>query len=234
MVELSIWALLSRLLIASICGGLIGFDRGKKQLPAGFRTHIIVCVGAALTIILGTYLSAMLTSTLWTLEAADMNHTDVSRFGAQVINGIGFLGAGTIIVTGRQQVRGMTTAAGLWASACMGLAIGAGFYMGALVGCAFIVLTFAGFAKIEAMVMSRSRTINIYVEFEGIDDLSDIIEKIKKQNTRIFDVEITKVKNGESGNPNAIFFLRLPKKKSHTALITAVAEVDSVLTIEEL
>ena len=165
MAELSIWALLSRLLVASICGGLIGFDRGKKQLPAGLRTYIIVCVGAALTIILGTYLSAMLSSPLWTLEAADMNHTDVSRFGAQVINGIGFLGAGTIIVTGRQQVRGMTTAAGLWASACMGLAIGAGFYMGALVGCAFIVLTFAGFAKIEAMVMSRSRTINIYVEF---------------------------------------------------------------------
>jgi putative Mg2+ transporter-C (MgtC) family protein len=163
-----------------------------------------------------------------------MHTTDVSRFGAQVINGIGFLGAGTIIVTGRQQVKGMTTAAGLWASACMGLAIGAGFYMAALIGCAFIFITFSGFSRIETFIMSRTRNINIYVEFEDMSDLSKIIEEIKEQDVRIFDVELTKVKLGESGYPNAIFYLKLPPKKPHTAFITAVAEVDCVRSIEEL
>lgn len=234
MVTLTIWDLAIRLLGATVCGGLIGIDRGKKHLPAGFRTHVLVCVGAALTIILGTYITTMLGSPLWSLAETDMKHTDVSRFGAQVINGIGFLGAGTIIVTGRQQVKGMTTAAGLWASACMGLAIGAGFYMGAIIGCIFMVVTFGLFSKIESFVLSHSRNVNIYVEFEDIEHLSNIIEKLKLQDVKIFDIEITKVKSGESGYPNAIFYLKLPKKKSHTALITAVAEVDSVRTIEEL
>ncbi len=234
MVTLSFWDLLARLVFATVCGGLIGLDRGKKHHPAGFRTHILVCTGAALTIILGTYITAMLGSSLWNLFDGDMHTTDVSRFGAQVINGIGFLGAGTIIVTGRQQVKGMTTAAGLWASACMGLAIGAGFYMAALIGCAFIFITFSGFSRIETFIMSRTRNINIYVEFEDMSGLSKIIEKIKEQDVRIFDVELTKVKLGESGYPSAIFYLKLPPKKPHTAFITAVAEVDCVRSIEEL
>ena len=234
MVTLSIWDLLARLAVATLCGGVVGLDRGRKHHPAGFRTHIMVCVGASLTIILGTYLSAMLQSSLWQLAATDMHTTDISRFGAQVINGIGFLGAGTIIVTGRQQVKGMTTAAGLWASACMGLAIGAGFYTAALIGCGFIFITFIFFSKLEAFILAHSRNINIYTEFEDLDDLSDIIEKIKQQDVQIFDVQITKIKAGESGYPNAVFYLRLPRKKTHTALITAVAEIDNVRTIEEL
>ena len=123
--NLSIWDLLLRVGMAVLCGGVIGIDRGRKRRPAGFRTYMLVCVGAAMTMILGTYLAEMIV-TNWSgalIEGID-NKVDVSRFGAQVINGIGFLGAGTIIVTGRQQIKGMTTAAGLWASACMGLAIG--------------------------------------------------------------------------------------------------------------
>ena len=114
-------SMLVRLTLAAFCGGLIGIGRVKKRRPAGFRTHTLVCLGAALTMIISQY--------LW----ARGQSTDLSRLGAQVINGIGFLGAGTIIVTGRQQIKGLTTAAGLWASACMGLAIGAGFYAGAIV-----------------------------------------------------------------------------------------------------
>ena len=119
-----------RLTVAMICGGIIGLERGRRRRPAGFRTHMLVCMGAALTMLIGQYVATRL--------AADPSlagrTTDVARLGAQVINGIGFLGAGTIIVTGRQEVKGLTTAAGLWASACMGLAIGAGFYLGALLG----------------------------------------------------------------------------------------------------
>ena len=240
----SIWDVLIRIGIAVLCGGIIGIDRGRKRRPAGFRTYMLVCVGAAMTIILGEYLAVMLSETwiptlMQNPEFAEKFKdvkisTDVSRFGAQVINGIGFLGAGTIIVTGRQQVKGMTTAAGLWASACMGLCIGAGFYMASLICCGLIALTIVIFSRLERFILSRSRDINIFVELEHLDELSAVIEKIKLNNTQIFDIEVTKGKHTENHYPSAIFSLKLPKKMTHTAVMTAIAEVDAVRSIEEL
>lgn len=221
-----------RLAVATLCGGIIGIERGKKNRAAGFRTYILVCVGAALTMVLGEYLVQM--ETAWRAIFPGLTKTDASRFGAQVINGIGFLGAGTIIVTGRQQVKGMTTAAGLWASACMGLAIGAGFYMGALVGCGLIIITIVLFTRIESFILSHSRNINLFIEFEDTEDISAIIEKIRSKDVRIFDVEITKGKYTESKYPNAIFSLRLPKKLAHSALVTEIASINAVRMIEEL
>ena len=230
MADLTVWETLLRLFAAALCGGLIGIDRGRKRRAAGFRTYMLVCMGAALTMVLGVYLSVMI-GDIWGLDRSSFK-IDVSRFGAQVINGIGFVGAGTIIVTGRQQVKGMTTAAGLWASACMGLSIGAGFYQAAIVGCACIIITFVVFSKFESFILARSRNVNLYVEFEHTDDLTTIVEKIKDQGVRIFDIELTKAK-GEA-YPNAIFSLQLPKKKSHAFVMTAIAEVDSVRNIEEV
>ena len=227
---MSVWEMILRLLAAALCGGIIGIERGRKRRAAGFRTHMLVCMGAALTMVLGAYLFEMIGG-LWKVDGVSTS-VDVSRFGAQVINGIGFVGAGTIIVTGRQQVKGMTTAAGLWASACMGLAIGAGFYEAAVIGCTCIVLTIVVFSKFESFILSHSRNVNIYVEFEHTDDLSAIIEKIKSQDVRIFDIELTKAK-GDS-YPNAIFSLQLPKRKSHAYVMTAIAEIDTVRTIEEV
>lgn len=228
---LTVWDLCLRLLMASLAGGLIGLDRAKKHRAAGFRTHMIVCMGAALTMVLGTYLSVMISGEAWGLDAT-VYRTDVSRFGAQVINGIGFVGAGTILVTGRQQVKGMTTAAGLWASACMGIAIGAGFYTAALIGCFLIFITVAVFSKLETFILAHSRNMNLYVEFEHPDDLSDVLEQIKEQEARIFDVEITRATKGTY--PYAVVSMRLPRKKSHTAVMTAVAQVENVRVIEEI
>lgn len=233
--ELTFYDVLIRLLLATVCGGVIGIDRGKKHRPAGFRTHMLVCLGASLTMVLGIYLSVMISSGVFFAEGLPALSVDVSRFGAQVINGIGFLGAGTIIVTGKQQIKGMTTAAGLWASACMGLAIGAGFYLGALVGCFFIVSTIVFFSKLEHIIMAHSRNITLYVEFEYIDTLTHIIELIKDEQTRIFDIELTKAKgNSEQRFNSAIFSLKLPKKKRHTELIAKIAEFRSVISIEEV
>lgn len=229
---MAFWDVAVRLLIAAICGGVIGIERGKKNRAAGFRTYILVCVGAALTVVLSTYMFHM--EKVWREISLNFPNTDISRFGAQVINGIGFLGAGTIIVTGRQQVKGMTTAAGLWASACMGLAIGAGFYLGAIVGCVLIIVTIVFFTRIESFLLAHSRNINLYVEFEDTDDLSKIIGRIRANNVRIFDVEITKAKYSETKYPSAIFSLRLPKKLSHAALVTEIASVNAVRMIEEL
>ena len=234
MVTLSFWDMLLRVATAVICGGIIGIDRGRKRRPAGFRTYMIVCVGAAMTMILSTYLAAMLTGPWSAVLPYDYTRTDVSRFGAQVINGIGFLGAGTIIVTGRHQVKGMTTAAGLWASACMGICIGAGFYMAALICCALMLFTIVVFSRLERAILSRARNINLYVEFENTDDLPDIIDIIKSNQIRIFDVELTKAKYSENHYPNAIFSIQLPKKMPHTMIMTAISEMDTVRNIEEL
>jgi putative Mg2+ transporter-C (MgtC) family protein len=215
-----------------VCGGIIGVERGRKNRPAGFRTYILVCVGAALTMILSAYIVAM--DSTWRAVAENFTKTDFSRFGAQVINGIGFLGAGTIIITGKNQVKGMTTAAGLWASACMGLAIGAGFYVGAVVGCILLLLTITIFGKLEYFITSRSRNITIYLEFDTADNITDIVECIKSQGVRIFDVELMKANQGGTKYPSAILIMRLPKKLTHTGLITEIAKVDSVRMIEEL
>ena len=234
MVTLSFWDMLLRVATAVICGGIIGIDRGRKRRPAGFRTYMIVCVGAAMTMILSTYLAAMLTGPWSAVLPYDYTRTDVSRFGAQVINGIGFLGAGPIIVTGRHQVKGLTTAAGLWASAGMGICIGAGFYMAALISCALMLFTIVVFSRLERAILSRARNINLYVEFENTDDLPDIIDIIKSNQIRIFDVELTKAKYSENHYPNAIFSIQLPKKMPHTMIMTAISEMDTVRNIEEL
>ncbi len=234
---MAFWDVCLRLGLAMLCGGIIGVERGRKHRPAGFRTYILVCVGAALTMVLSSYLAEMHEVWCSTLVGVDgqLEKSDYSRFGAQVINGIGFLGAGTIIITGKNQVKGMTTAAGLWASACMGLAIGAGFYWGALVGCILIILTVTIFAKIENFITSRSRNITIYLEFDQTDNVADIVETIKARGVRIFDVELLKANQGGSSKyPGAILVMRLPNKLTHTALVTEIAKVDSVRMIEEL
>ena len=125
--DLTTISVIIRLTMATLFGGIIGLERGMKNRAAGFKTHILVCIGSTLAMLTNQYIIAYMNSS-----------ADPSRLGAQVISGIGFLGAGTILVTGKQQIKGLTTAAGLWASACMGLAIGVGFYEGAIIGCTFI------------------------------------------------------------------------------------------------
>ena len=137
--EMNFVSMLLRLVLAMLFGGFIGLERERKRRPAGFRTYMLVCLGAALTMLLSQYESFMVTHD-WHEAAAQIGlRTDVSRFGAQVINGIGFLGAGTIIVTGKQEVKGLTTAAGLWAAAIVGLCLGGGFYEGGICATALIL-----------------------------------------------------------------------------------------------
>ena len=130
-----------RLVLAVVCGGFIGLERERKRRPAGFRTHILICLGAAMTTLTSQYLALSLGA-----------NTDVARLGAQVIAGVGFIGAGTIIVTKRRQVKGLTTAAGLWTAAIVGLCCGAGFFEGALITTLIILIVEFAFVKLEYSV----------------------------------------------------------------------------------
>ena len=203
-------------------GGIIGLERGRRRRPAGFRTHILVCMGAALAMCISQYLAITLGQS-----------TDISRLGAQVINGIGFLGAGTIVVTGRQQVKGLTTAAGLWASACMGLAIGAGYYECAVLACITIFLTITVLNNVEKLLTSRTKNMNINVTLGAVNQLPGVLDVLRSMNIKIFDVEITNVRDLRVASPSVIIEMKLPRSQPHADIITAVAAIEGVQSVEE-
>ncbi len=211
-----------RLALALFLGGIIGLERERKRRPAGFRTHMLVCLGSALTILISQYLQYKGLA------------LDVTRLAAQVISGIGFLGAGTIIVTGRQQVKGLTTAAGLWTAACMGLAIGAGFYEGALLTCAVILIANTAFTRIEGKLLATARTMNIYVQFNQSDDVSQVLALLKEKGLRIIDVEISKMKSDRDIYPSAMFLVDMRKKIPHTEILAALSAIEGIRSVEEL
>ena len=214
----------------------ISFSRVLKGYAIGLLAGLFagVCLGAALTVLLSMYEYYMVTHP-WAELAAEIGiRTDVSRFGAQVINGIGFLGAGTIIVTGRQEVKGMTTAAGLWASACTGLAIGAGFYECVFLAFLLISIVIRVLPQVETYIVENARNMNIYVEFESLDDVGDIISRIKSQDVQIYDVEIDHGREEKLRNPSAVFSIRLNHKQMHTQVLAAISELESVRTIDEI
>ena len=232
--ELNTASVLLRLTLAMFLGGMIGLERGFRGRPAGFRTYLIVCLGAALTMILSQYHYVMMETEWAALAKAIGVRTDVSRFGAQVINGIGFLGAGTIIVTGRQQVKGLTTAAGLWASACMGLAVGAGLYECVFLAFVLIFCCIRWLPQLETYIVENARNMNIYVEFESMDDIGPILTRVKAQDVQIYSVEIDRGREERSDHPSATLSIRLNQKRIHEQVLAGISELESVYVIEEL
>ena len=231
--ELNMASVMLRLTLAMLFGGMIGMERARKGRAAGFRTYMLVCLGAALTMLLGQYLALMVAGG-WTDGSGQPLKTDVARFGAQVISGIGFLGAGTIIVTGRQEVKGLTTAAGLWASACMGLAIGAGFYECVLPGLVLIFLCVRVLPALEAVMVENARNMNLYIEFTSLDDVGLILGCIKAQEVDIYDVDIERGRKDRAQHPSAVFSLRLRRKRSHSQVVAAIAKLECIRMIDEI
>lgn len=222
-------SVLVRLITAMLCGGLIGMERATKRRAAGFRTYMIVCLGATLAMLLNQYIDHMLVAVWQTNQT-----TDAARLGAQVINGIGFLGAGGIIMTGSQQVKGLTTAAGLWASACMGLAIGAGFFEAALIACLLIVLIITMLGHVEVWITRRSRNINLLIRLDSLDAVGTVLEKIRAGNHVVYDVEMDRGKEATGEGPSVILSIKLSKRIPHAAVIMSIADLDAVLAITEL
>ena len=232
--QLNMASVCLRMLLGIAFGGFIGLERGSKQRAAGFRTYMLVCLGAVLTMLLGQYEHHMLaTSWLSATEHTGLK-TDVARFGAQVISGIGFLGAGTIIVTGRQEVKGLTTGAGLWACACMGLAIGAGFYECVILSFLLIVIAIRVLPAVETFAIDHARNMNLYVEFATLDDIGPIIAHIKYLEAQIYQVEINRGRDDTNRHPSAIFAIRLKKSRTQETLMVSLSEISNVYFIEAI
>ncbi|MBR4982737.1 MAG: MgtC/SapB family protein [Lachnospiraceae bacterium] len=155
-------SVVSRILLAMLLGGIIGIEREKSKRPAGFRTHILVCVGASMTALIGLF--------VWHQMG---NVTDPMRISAQVISGIGFLGVGTILVKEHDHITGLTTAAGLWTTAAIGIACGYGFYIAAVAGTLVVTVTSAILFKLEKGTRKKNSVVSIYLEIAGTETVNE-------------------------------------------------------------
>ena len=212
-----------RLALAMLLGGCIGLERGRKRRPAGFRTYMLVCLGATLAGIISQYNYVMINTVFADIASEIGRNTDVTRIGAKVIGGVGFLGAGTIIVTDRQEVKGLTTAAGLWASACMGLAIGAGFYECVILAFLLMFLCIRLLPYLENYMVERARNMNLYIEYASFDNIGLIIGKIKAQGAQIYEVNIDRSSERKGQYPSAVFTIRLAPNTHHAQVIAAIS-----------
>jgi putative Mg2+ transporter-C (MgtC) family protein len=210
-----------RLMLAVLIGGVIGIERGARSQPAGVRTHMLVCVGACLAMLTNEFVYENITQL-----------TDPTRLGAQVITGVGFLGVGTILVTGRHRIRGLTTAAGLWASACTGLAIGIGFYFGAIAAAILIFTALAFFPAIENRILLRSRSLELYVEMESLKGVHALLEYLRGRNVKIMDTHFNSPAC-ISGSVGLQMSLKL-QDDTREAMLKNIENYEGVLIVEEL
>lgn len=218
LMELNEFTVALRLLLAALCGGILGVERMRKRRAAGVRTYMLVCLGAATAMMTGIFLSKQL------------GISDPARIGAQVISGIGFIGAGTIMVTGYREVKGVTTAAGLWVSACMGLALGAGFYFGGILMCIIIFVVLYAGSHLESRYLRTTRRIRLHVFFDKPESMSGFFIFVRGQGIIIDDFESI----GGSGGTGSIFTLKLPEKKRHSAVLEKLKACEGIVYLDEV
>lgn len=212
-----------RLVVATVFGGLVGWERIIKHHSAGIKTHALVSLGSASATALNIYL-AMLPGL----------NADVSRIPAGVVSGIGFLGAGTILVTGRKQIKGLSTAATLWVTSCMGMAIGAGYLE---IGC--VCLLMVAFSNILLKQLSNkvegySKYMNIYIEVNKSRGVNKLMKMLSDKGFTILSMTKSKEKTLQSSDTGLILDLDLDKKRSHHEILNMLSDEEYVNYVEEV
>lgn len=222
--EVNMISVTLRLVLAVICGGCIGLEREYKRRAAGFRTHILICLGAAVTMLTGEYL----------YRVARVN-IDITRMGAQVVAGIGFIGAGCIMITRRRQIRGLTTAAGLWAAAIIGLCLGAGFYEVGLVATVLVLLAEMLFSKLERWMLENSEEMKILLHYEGREALEEVLATFTRKGVRVRNMVVTRSQKSEKpASSSVIFTLQLDQRVRPSEMKTETEQVSGVVGVEVL
>lgn len=220
--EISLLSIVGRVALAVIIGGIIGLERGMKNQPAGSRTYMVVCLGACVVMMTNQYIYHVFQT------------GDPTRLGAQVVSGIGFLGAGTILVTKNSRIRGLTSAAGLWASACIGLAVGIGFYEGAIAAGVTVLLIMTIFRKLDNMVQKRSKYMRLYINFDSANALNGFMEQCKQEDIIVNDAQITKIKGEEHNEVIAVLSVKYKIKMEHSRMLADFAKMEGIKYIEEV
>ena len=212
-----------RLIIATLCGSLIGWERVIRRHSAGIRTFALVSLGSAVATVLNIYLAA-----LPNLDA------DVSRIPAGVVSGIGFLGAGTIIVTGRNQIKGLTTAASLWVASCMGMAFGAGYLSVGLVCFALVMIANVILVHVSQKVEENNRYVSIYIEVEESNGVKKLRKKLSELGYTINSMNKTKDKTLSGTDIALMLELDFGGQNSHQQLLEERNNLDFVSYVEEV
>ena len=220
--EISLLSVIIRLALSVLIGGIIGTERGLRNRPAGFMTYVLVCLGSTLIMLTNQYISSIIPG------------TDPTRLGAQVVSGIGFLGAGTIIVTRKDEIRGLTTAAGLWVAAGLGLAVGVGFYVGSIVGCLFIVFVLVSLKRIDIYIKQHAKSMEIYLEYDSSFSIRTLSEFVEKQGYELFDIQRGNVKSLKKELGTLIFSLGLLKRTYHKEVLKSLYTIEGVEYVREL
>lgn len=184
--EITLGAIVLRIIMAEVLGGVIGSERGRMNRPAGMRTYMLVSIGSCVVMLINQYAYQV------------YGVGDPVRLGAQVVSGIGFLGAGTIIVTTHNQIKGLTTAAGLWASACIGLAIGIGLYEVAIVACIAVFSVLTVLHQWDFYMRNRTNVIDLYIELDASISFGEFL-----RNTRELDLELSDIQKEDHSHYDA-------------------------------
>ncbi|MBR3238080.1 MAG: MgtC/SapB family protein [Oscillospiraceae bacterium] len=221
--EMSFLAVTVRMLSAVFCGGFIGLEREFKRRPAGFRTHILIALGAAITMLTNLYLYQVMHL-----------YTDISRLGAQAIAGIGFIGAGTIIVTKRHRVKGLTTAAGLWTAAIIGLVCGAGYLELAFFTTALVLIAELLLVRLEYYLKTKAEQAHLYVEYRKAAAIERILAMLKEKGFSVSDLEISRSAD-ESEGPlfSAVLALQIHRTQTVDELVLDLQRLEDVTKVEE-
>ncbi len=224
MTDFSSWtpkSVLLRIVVSVLLGAVIGIDRGAKRRGGGARTTTTVCVGAALVMLMEQYLVQLYPG-----------ETDITRMAAQVISGVGFLGAGTILVSGRQ-IKGLTSAASIWFSACIGLAVGSGFIDGAVLVTVLLLSVLHLIPVVERRIYAHSRYVTVHMEVEDAGIVMTVFHRLKEDGCVIdtFDVSKTKTKR----MPTVIeTVFRIPKRKNRMEYLIELRDISGVLSVEDM
>ncbi|MBZ4665094.1 MgtC/SapB family protein [Mahella sp.] len=226
MFPLTIWEMLVRMALACVLGGIVGWEREVVQKPAGFRTHVLVCVGSALAMLISVFMYNR-------MQAVSATLPDPARLGAQVISGIGFLGAGTIIKEG-PNIKGLTTAASLWAVACIGLAIGIGYYSAALASTAFVVIILDVFNRLEnTKIFGSKQTVSVAVSIKDRPGhLAILVQALGEIGVSIDDIKIERY--DEQDEVVVLLKLKMTENVTEQDIFNKLYDIKAVGKIERV
>ena len=212
-----------RLVMATLFGSLIGWERIVKRHSAGIKTFALVSLGSAVATALNIYL-AMIPG----LEA------DVSRIPAGVVSGIGFLGAGTILVTGRKQIKGLTTAASLWVASCMGMAIGAGYITIGITCFVLVMIANVVLMRLSQRVEEHSPYMSIYVEVDKAHGVPRLMQALSEAGCKVSSMTKTKEKTIQSADTALMIDLDLEHHRKHQEIMAMLNSLEFVNYVEEV
>lgn len=215
---------LLKMLLASVCGAAIGLEREMRGRPAGLKTFSLVCLGATLVMITNDYIFRYISG----------GSGDLSRMAAQVVSGIGFLGAGSIMVTSHNRVQGLTTAAALWVTAALGISIGAGFYFGGIMGLAVVLGSSILYRQLDKIIMARSKQMILYVEGEDESFLSCLVQYFHEHEIKVRSLKRKSENKWYTEDTCVTITIEFAKRTLHKEILNQIRKMNGVRYVEEL